>query len=238
VTSTHACGRELVRLFEEDPDLLDHDRENRVRLERRVVVDVHSVAVGNWHPDPALQDEQLLGLLVLDGLLVHEEEVMGVRGLELLGSGDFFRIGAVDHSGSLSESSSWIALEPTRFAVLDREFQLAAASAPEVMVELTKRVLARSQDAMIRLALARKRALPARTHAVLWQLADRFGTRRNGTVEIPLRLSHRLIADLAGCERAALTRAVHALAAHGAVAHARGGPWVLHGGPPTLAGTV
>jgi hypothetical protein len=76
----------LVRLFEVDPDLLDHLPEDRQsRLRRQVVAPVHYLRPGRWK-EP-LGEHGAIGILVLEGLLCRDTTLFARRSVELLGGG-------------------------------------------------------------------------------------------------------------------------------------------------------
>jgi DNA-binding GntR family transcriptional regulator len=49
---------------------------------------------------------------------------------------------------------------------------------------------------------------------------------------VGLRLSHQLLGQLVGCQRASVTTALHRVAASGLIERRPDGTWVLHGPPP------
>jgi hypothetical protein len=82
-------------------------------------------------------------------------------------------------------------------------------------------------------ALTRIHPLPTRLHVMFWNLADRWGTRVDGGVQLDLPLSHQLLADLASAQRPKVTAALGVLSNQGTVTRERsGGRWVLSGPPP------
>jgi hypothetical protein len=64
-------------------------------------------------------------------------------------------------------------------------------------------------------------------------LADRWGrVERDGSVVVPLPLTHRLLAGIVGSQRPTVTTALSRLAERRRVSRRDDG-WVLHGAPPT-----
>ncbi|HEX3736035.1 MAG TPA: helix-turn-helix domain-containing protein [Solirubrobacterales bacterium] len=188
---------------------------------------------GDWDPataSPPAADG--FGLLLLAGFLVRRVGRGGRFGAELVGPGDLLRpwqtIGAV---ASTPFEPSWRVVAPAELAVLDADFVARAAPYPSVAIALVDRAMLRARQLALTMAVVQQTRVDRRLHALLWQLADRWGrTGRDGvSVEVPL--THELLAELVAARRPSVTTALSALAAAGQVER-QGGRWLLRGGPP------
>ena len=106
--------------------------------------------------------------------------------------------------------ATWRVLTPLRLAVLDLAWMARMAPYPEVMAEISGRIMLRSRRLASLLAIAQHHRLEDRMLLLFWQLADRYGRVGVEGVRLELRLTHELIGHLAGAYRpsvsAALTR--------------------------------
>jgi CRP/FNR family transcriptional regulator, cyclic AMP receptor protein len=228
---------ELVRLLDADPELgrrLDDDHRPAAR--RHLVAEVVSLAAGASVYDavPRSDATDLLGLLVLEGLLVRRVSIVGENGVELLGAGDVVRPWQVDADlASLPTDAAWTVTEPTRLAILDEEVQRMLLRFPPVLRELVARVEQRANTLALQLALAQMPRLEARTIALLWHLADRFGRVAPTGVVLPIRLSHATLAELVYARRPSVTTALKRLSERGLLTRHGDGRTTLHGEPPS-----
>jgi CRP/FNR family transcriptional regulator, cyclic AMP receptor protein len=153
---------------------------------------------------------------------------------ELLGQGDLLR--PWDHpedapDAPVEAANAWRVLQPARLAVLDARFAALCGRLPTVTAELMSRTLRRSRLLGMLLALSAMPRLDARLLALLWHLADRWGTvGRDGTT-VPLRLTHATLAQLVGAQRPSVTSALRGLERRGMLSRVPDG-WLLHGDPP------
>jgi CRP-like cAMP-binding protein len=82
------------------------------------------------------------------------------------------------------------------------------------------------------MALSHLNRVDVRLLAFFWHLADRWGRVGPEGVIVPLRLTHRTLAQLVGAQRPSVTTALGALAGEGRVTRRDDGTWLLHGEPP------
>ena len=227
---------DAVRVFDEEPDLLDGiDERGAELLRRRAAAPRVWVDSGPWSP-PAADDRfgASLGLLVIEGLMIRTVELEGHRCPELVGAGDVLRPwDEVD--GSVSYATSWTALERTSLAVLDEQFTAIVCRWPSIMVQLLSRSTQRSRSLAFHFAIAHVRHAELRLHMLFWHLADRWGRMTPRGVHLPLRLTHEIIAQLACMRRPTASSAVNQLARSGELARQPDGTWLLTGSPPTPA---
>lgn len=188
---------------------------------------------GAWsQPDWPRNVTDGLGLLVLDGLLLRRVSLDGRFGAELLASGDILRPWQEEDAiASISRSSSWRVLEPTRIAVLDIGFAGRVADYPEIYGQLMGRVLRRARYFAVIMAIVHQPKVEARLLMLLWHLADRCGIVRREGVLVPMRLTHTILAELLAARRPTITAALSALQHGGKIGSTDEG-WMLFGSPP------
>lgn len=189
-----------------------------------------TVRRGHWDP-PSPGSAAGIGLLVLEGLFVREVRLAGGTSAELLGHGDVLRPWDDDRAGApVPPQVCWRVLEPGRLALLDRPFTHSVCAFPEVVLELQSRLIRRNRWLACLLALSAVRRLEPRLLALLWHLADRWGSVGPAGVTCDLSLTHRTLGALVGAERPSVSRSMGRLQEAGAISPADGGGWVLHPG--------
>jgi CRP/FNR family transcriptional regulator, cyclic AMP receptor protein len=196
-----------------------------------LVVRLEPMRRGEW---PALGGEEdgMLGLLVLQGLLARSVAVGGAAYPELLGRGDVLRPWQRDLNDRLVPiGTRWHVVEPALVAVLDRRFAGLVGRWPEVLNEIVGRAIGRIQELEVNLAIAQIPPLELRLLALLWRLADRWGEPSADGTLVPVRLTHSLLAGLALARRPSVTKALAELTLRGLVSRCEQG-WVVHGEPP------
>lgn len=233
-----------IRVLKADPDLVKHlDPATAELAQRHTIAPVvelpagtsDSLSMGSEAPG------DLLGYLIVEGLLVHRVEIAGRSGIELLGQGDFISPRSresVPLQQSTHAQDSWEALVPTRVAVLDGEFERTVIRWPGILAELFDRAGQRACTLAFYLALSQVAGLERRLLVLLWSLAERWGTVSPEGVEIPLRLSHRLLGELVSARRPSVTTAFRSLAEQGVVCNREPYGWILKGEPPDRLATV
>lgn len=171
----------------------------------------------------------VLGLLVLDGLLSRRLLLGGRSSIDLLGPGDLIRPWQEDEpSGPLMRAILWRALSPVRTAVIDGEaVRMLSAAAPSVLAALVSRIVDRNHALSERLAIAQMPVLRIRIMALLWHLADRWGRVEPGRTVIPLRLSHSVLAELLAAQRPSVSVALAGLVTEHHVGRGDEGFWHL-----------
>ena len=228
--------RRPVRVFEHDRPLIAGLRgpERDLALHQGVA-DSEILDVGEWLP-PA-QDElgrDSLGVLVLDGLLARTISFDGLHSPELLGPGDLLRPWQDGANGSLEFETEWRALERTTVAWLDGAFARRVARFPCVTATLLERSVQRAWWLSAQVAIAHVRRAEPRLILLFWHLADRWGRVTPGGVEVPLRLTHSAVAQLACMRRPTVSTTLAHLANAGEIQRNADGTWVLTGSPPEL----
>jgi CRP-like cAMP-binding protein len=227
-------GAVTCRILEEDRELAQAIPErDRDRAISACLAPVLRIPRGRW-PGHAgrIADEDGIGLLVLDGLMIRRVGIDERFGAELLGTGDLLR--PWQHSGaeaSIDRSVSWRVLVDSRVAVLDRRVAYRMAPFQDLTAALVGRALWRARSLAVSMAIVHQPLIEARLHMLFWHLADRWGTVSRDGVRLPLRLTHAVLAELVASRRPTVTSALARLAAQGSVTYANH-VWFLTGGPP------
>lgn len=202
----------LVSPLQADPDLaadLSEQEAERARLE--IMVPCLNVAVGG---DAALSHQQeqpeLIGFLVLEGLLLREIEVAGAVASELIGPGDL--IHPRDLRGAaltpLRGHVRWRVLSDVSLAVLDGRFTRQSAPWPQVLGRVALRAVWRTHGLALNVAISRHARVEDRLLLLFWHLSQRFGRVRPDAVWIELPLTHEMLARLIGAQRPSVTSAL------------------------------
>jgi CRP-like cAMP-binding protein len=228
----HASLREAVRIADEDAPLLGTLPSELVEAARhQLVARTLWLDPGPWTPlagDLPRRFDGWLGILVLDGLLVREVEVEGLRCCELLGPGDVLRPWDEDDDAGLVHSqTAWRLLEPTRLAMLDAGFARRSSRWPTVSAQLMERTLRRSRSLCILLALTQARRADVRLRALFSHLADRWGRVTPEGIVVPVRLTHSVIAQLTGLRRPSVSISLGELERSGEIVRLSKGSWLL-----------
>jgi CRP-like cAMP-binding protein len=224
------------RVLREDPALAEAiPGPLRAQAIEDCIAPVRSVTRGRWHPESGAAGwvgPGGIGLLVMEGLLIRRVGVDDRFGAELLGEGDLLRPWQGEEpSGSLSRTTAWRVLEPTRLAVLDEAAARCMAAYPELTGALVARAVERSRSLAINMAIIHQARVNIRLLMLLWHLADRWGRVRSEGVLLPLQLTHSVLADLVAARRPTVTTALTELARQELVEPINRG-WLLRGEPP------
>jgi hypothetical protein len=172
-----------------------------------------------------------LGLLLLDGVVAREVVLGSTVSTELLGAGDLVRPWTSDAAAPLADMVvRWNALSDARVALLDRGFTARAAAFPSVGALLLERVEARAQRLATARAISQMKRVDERIVAMLRHLSDRWGRVTVNGVVLPLRISHRMLAELVGARRPTVSSAISDLARRDVVTRQSDGSWLLRCG--------
>jgi CRP/FNR family transcriptional regulator, cyclic AMP receptor protein len=216
-----------------DPDLGAGLAEPRLsRAQQVCLARAVDVPRGSWEVSELAPDEMGFGLLVLSGILCRRVVQGECYGAELIGPGDLLRPwDTIGDWSSIPSESSWLALEPARLALLDRGFVHRASPYPELSVQLLRRGLLRSRYLATLAAVISQRRIETRLTMLFWHLADRFGHIRGEWIEIPVPLTHSVLAELVAARRPSVTTALSQLHARDVLHRERRG-WRLRGQVP------
>jgi CRP/FNR family cyclic AMP-dependent transcriptional regulator len=227
VTAATVCW-----VLREDPELAEAiDPSRRAQAEDALVAREVRVPAGVWVGRPIPSDDGI-GLLVLEGVMLHRVGIDGRFGAELVGEGDVLRAVSEEiDAPTLPLTVEWLILEPVRAAVLDERFVRQLARFPQVAGKLFARSVLRSRQLAVNMAIVHQARVDVRLRLLFWQLADRWGRVRSDGVVVPLRLTHTVLADLVAARRPTVTSALSDLSRRGLVRAVSDG-WLLSGPPP------
>ncbi len=222
-----------VRLLDADGDLGEDLSPAEFALARRhAVVEVASLERGTHHPW-RIGSSDLLGLLVIEGLLIRRVQVAGRNCGELVGPGAIVR--PWDHFGEhapLPFEVSWRVIEPVTLGLLDLQLIKVGARCPPLIHRILRRAVERSHALALDVAIHSLQHLELRLLVLFWHLADRFGRVTSEGTIVPLPLSHSDIAELVGSQRPSVSVRLSELAKRGVLARRSDRTWVLLGEPP------
>jgi CRP/FNR family transcriptional regulator, cyclic AMP receptor protein len=230
---SHAVtGANVCWVLREDPELAEAiEVSRRAQAMETLVAREVKVPSGVWTGRPIPIDDGI-GLLVLEGVMLHRVGIDGRFGAELVGEGDVLRSVSQDADNpTLPLTVEWLILEPARVAVLDERFVRQLARFPQVAGKLFARSVLRSRQLAVNMAIVHQARVDVRLHLLFWQLAGRWGRVRSDGVVVPLRLTHTVLADLVAARRPTVTSALSDLSRRGLVRAVSDG-WLLSGPPP------
>jgi len=226
----------LVRVLERDPELglrvpATHITEARTTL----VAPVSRLDRGLWEvPTQSAAGGGELGYLLLEGLLARDLILAGRTCTELLGEGDLVQpdVSVASDESLVRYHVLWHVLAPVKVAVLDRGFSQELGRWPQVMRALLERAIRRNLRTSIHAALLQLSPVETRLLVLFWYLAERWGRVTPRGVSLRLKLSHELLGQLVGCQRASVTTALRRVVDSGLVARQSDRTWLLLGSPP------
>ena len=222
-----------VRVLDEDPELGAELSPDDLQQARTYLVgELAALGVG-VHDASEIGSPELLGLLVLDGLLIRGVQVAGRRCGELVGPGSVLR--SWDHFGQFSPMPfevSWRVVTPVRLVLLDQRLITVSARWPTLMHNLCRRAVERSHALALNVAIHCLQHVELRLLVLLWHLAERFGRVTSRGTIVPLKLTHGDLAELIRNQRPSVSARLSALSAAGQVARLPDRTWLLRGQPP------
>jgi CRP/FNR family transcriptional regulator, cyclic AMP receptor protein len=232
VTRLSAANGNLCYPLQEDTELAEAiEPAHRHAAAGALVARELDIPVGAWQGRATSQDGGI-GLLVLEGVLVHRVGIDDRFSAELLGEGDVLRsLRGEPPTSTLALSMSWVILERARLAVLDERFVRQLAAFPQLAGTLFTRSVMRTRQLAVNMAIVHQARVDTRLHMLFWHLAGRWGRVRSDGVVVPLRLTHTILAELVAARRPTVTSALSELARRGLVTPVEHG-WLLSGDPP------
>ena len=219
----------LVRLLDVEPDFgLGIDPTELAEAQRRAVVPVVSLPVGDWSPaafaDPGAAIPPF-ALLVVDGLVARHTSLSDRVSTQLAGPGDILPVRAPDEILPPTERT-WEALTPIQVAVFDVRFLAAAQRWPWLTARVIERSVRWADRSSLLQSVSQLGRVDLRVLAMLWHLAERWGRVATDGVFVPVKLTHEALGRLVGAQRPTVTLALRDLRERGVLnRHADG--WVL-----------
>jgi CRP-like cAMP-binding protein len=218
-----------------DPELglrIPADAVTRARDE--LATPLQTFERGIWEVPAESGPVARFGYLVLDGLLGRDVILAGKTCTELLGESDVLLPPSayVREEKLIRYHVQWHVLEPVRLAVLDDSFVRTASQWPQVISALFERGMRRALRMSVHQALLQLSPVETRLLVLFWFLAERWGRVTPRGIVVRLHLSHQLLGQLVGCQRASVTTALQRVAASGMLERRPGGTWLLRGPPP------
>ncbi|HET8758473.1 MAG TPA: helix-turn-helix domain-containing protein [Solirubrobacteraceae bacterium] len=230
-----------VRLLDEDVDLFAGlSTRGQLEARARAIVPVIRLERGPWAVDMSeiCDPDGCLGLLVLDGMLLHSLVVAQEPRSEIVGPGDVLRPWQQETElASVPFASEWDVVETARVAVLDERFLAFAARWPKLVAAVVERTVRRSHWLGLQLAITDLRRVDQRLLLFFWHLADRWGRVGPEGVAVPLPVTHDVLAQLVCAQRPTVTSALRRLTQNGQLRRRPDKTWLLaHDPPPVPAG--
>ena len=225
-----------MRLADADPSLFaDLEGRELEEARARAVAPAVTLPRGLWeNPSdlPAGDLEACLGVLVLDGVLLHTVVVGSDPRSELVGPGDLVRPWQEDELASVPFEARWEVIRPVRLAVLDERFAALACRWPKLMLAVVRRLVRRSRWLTLQLAIADLRRVDERLMVFFWHVADRWGRVGPEGVTVPLPVSHEVLSQLVCAQRPTVSSALKRLSDEGRLRRKRDRTWLLAPEPP------
>jgi len=213
-----------------DSDLGSGIDEQERGLARRVCRgELLQVPAGVWRvSDWAGQRDDLLGLVVVEGLVCREVGLRDRYMLELLGAGDVLQLPvAVFDRPRLGGPVRLTAAVDATLVALGVSFARAAARWPSLLAAVHRRLEAQRESLAIQGLIGHVPRVEHRFLLMLSHLADRWGRVTPEGTLLPLPLTHDLLGHLTGSRRPTVTLAVNSLGSDGYIRRTEDGGWLL-----------
>jgi len=231
-----------VRLVDEDPDLFAAlPPRGLLDARARAVAPVIRLERGPWSANVTdiYDQDNCLGLLVLDGLLIHSVVVVHEARSEIVGPGDVLRPWQQFREvASVPFAAHWDVAHTARLAVLDNRFLAFAARWPKLISAILERSVRRSHWLSLQLAITDLRRVDDRLILFFWHLADRWGRMGPDGVTVPLPVTHDVLAQLVCAQRPTVTSALKRLSDRGQIRRRSDKTWLLAPEPPPVPARV
>jgi CRP/FNR family transcriptional regulator, cyclic AMP receptor protein len=229
----HGANGQVVRLLEADPELSLRIPPSLLASARQSLT-ARVLEVGRGvRPLPTELGRGSIGMLVLDGVLARDIILAGKLCTELLGDGDVVPPGGRPREEPLVRYHvSWHVLEPVQVALLDDRFARTLMQWPQVTASLFERAMRRAQRMAVHQAILQLSPVETRLLVLFWHLAERWGRVSPAGIVLPLHLSHQMLGQLVGCQRASVTTALKAIEMSAAAERRPDGSWLLLDAPP------
>src|SRR5579884_1716375 len=177
--------------------------------------------------------QDLVGLVVTEGLLAARLRISGYTSTVILGSGDMVCACDIEGpQGSMPEERSVRALTTVTLVAVDHPLLRSCLRWPPVARCLLDCLTQRLRLGSLSLALHQSPRVEERLWLALWQLADRFGrVSPSGAVVTLPRVTHRVLAEVVAVRRPSVTSAMKRLRDSGLVEVTGRHRWLLRQRP-------
>jgi DNA-binding transcriptional ArsR family regulator len=190
----------------------------------------HMITVerGEWDLPARVGDrDDMLGWVVMDGLVCREIRLRDRGLLELLGPGDVVQPTSVRDAPGLTDAPRLTTAVQTTLLVLGISLIRVSAKYPAALGLINRRLEAQRQRLATQALIAH---LPRAEHRLLlqmWHLAERWGRETPEGTVLALPLTHDLLGHLAAARRSTSTLALRALEDDGLICRREDGTWLL-----------
>jgi CRP-like cAMP-binding protein len=212
---------------------LDHDERAAVH---RVVVPTRVFAKGELDVAAELEANDCFAAIVLEGMISHRFLLADQTALRLLGPGDVVSNSGESRTMLFSDVAHRV-LETARIALIGPEFLAAVQHWPQLLPGLHASVAAQTERLTAQLAVCQLPRVDQRLMAMMWLLAESWGTVTPAGTSLPLSLTHDVLGALVGARRSTVTLALGELSDQGALIRQAGG-WLLVQAAPTSQGQL
>jgi len=186
------------------------------------------VGQGAWDLPARVGDrDDLVGWVVMKGLLCREVGLHDRYLLEILGPGDVVQPTAVPDPPALGGPLRLTAAIQTTLMVLGLPFIRTSARWPSVLAVVNRRLESQRQRLAIQAVIAHFPRAEHRLLLQMWHLADRWGRATPEGTVLTLPLTHDLLGHLAAARRSTSTLALSALEADRIIRRLDDGCWLL-----------
>jgi CRP-like cAMP-binding protein len=223
-----------IRILEIDPELglrIPADQIGRARA--ALTARVSTLPCGRWEVPHEDDDLGAIGFLMIEGLLARDVVLAGHTATELIGEGDVLQPWSPSgDEGLVRHHVLWHVLAPVELATLDTRFARALAEFPQVTGALLERAMRRTLRMSLHQALLQLSPVETRLLVLFWYLAERWGHVTPDGISVRLRLSHEVLGQLVGSQRASVTTGLRHIDESGRIVRRADGTWLLRGSPP------
>ena len=194
-----------VRLLDVDPRLGERLSATQwASAHERVVLPTIEAARGAWDPERLTAADGLLGdvcgFMVIEGMALMAVALGGRSCLRLVGPGDVVLLGDTA-PGPIPVTRNWQIRSRAQFLVFDQRLGTIAHYWPALFAAVLARAAQHANLAFLQQAISQLPRVDERLLALLWTLAERYGTTSANGVHVQIDLSHETLAQMIGARR-------------------------------------
>jgi CRP-like cAMP-binding protein len=224
-----ASAIDICSVLELDPDIGNGIDPEEWELARSVcLASLCHVPAGKWEVgEPAGEQPQMLGFVIVAGVVCQEVALRERHMFEFLGPGDVVQAPVVPARPRLGGPVMSTAAVDTTVLALGESFIRAAARWPSLLVAVHERLEAQRENLAIQGLIAQLARAEHRVLLQLWHLADRWGRVTPEGTLVPLSLTHRMLGQMIAARRPTVTLAAAALESQGLIRRVDSSAWLL-----------